>query len=391
VDLNQNENQLTAAVLLCAGSSSRMKGIDKPTSVIDGIPIFVKSLKKFNNSNLFSKIIVVASDDNISTIKKILKDYSLDGEVMLGGERRQDSVSIAIDHLAKFSIEKVAIHDAARPLFLDSILVKGIRLLNENDAIIPVIPIQDTVKKVKLDQVIKTINRDELFRSQTPQFFNFEILKKCILKTSKKMIYTDESELLEINGFKVKCIEGNIENQKITTPDDIKFLKIFNSDSNFKTGVAADVHRLVKGDTLVLGGIKIPYNKRLDGHSDADVVLHAVSDSIFGAIGHGDLGKHFPSNQKKWKNVSSEIFLKKAIELMNELNLEIFHIDIQIIIEQPKLSNLLVKIEKNISNLLNLDIEKINLKVTSTDNMGLIGSGDAIGTLCAVTLKETND
>ena len=186
------------------------------------------------------------------------------------------------------------------------------------------------------------------------------------------MIYTDESELLEINGFEVNSIEGNIVNQKITTLNDLEFLKKFNNSWNFKSGIASDVHRLVKGDCLVLGGIKIPYEKRLDGHSDADVVLHAISDSIIGAIGHGDIGKHFPSNQKKWENVSSEIFLNKAIELMNGLNLEI-------------------NIEQNISNLLNLDIEKINLKVTSTDNMGLIGSGDAIGTLCAVTLKEPND
>jgi len=391
VNLNQNENQLTAAVLLCAGSSSRMNGFDKTTSIIDGVPIFVKSIKKFNNSKLFSKIIIVASRDNISDIKNILKDYNLDEDVILGGDRRQDSVSIAVDYLDKFSIEKIVIHDSARPLFLDSILKEGLKLLDEKDAVIPVIPIQDTVKKVKLKQVIKTVSRNELFRSQTPQFFNFKILKKCIKKTSQKVIYTDESELLEINGFEVNSIEGNIVNQKITTLNDLEFLKKFNNSWNFKSGIASDVHRLVKGDSLVLGGIKIPYEKRLDGHSDADVVLHAISDSIIGAIGHGDLGKHFPSNQKKWENISSEIFLNKAIELMNGLNLEIFHIDIQIILQEPKLSDLLVNIEQNISNLLNLDIEKINLKVTSTDNMGLIGSGDAIGTLCAVTLKEPND
>ena len=127
------------------------------------------------------------------------------------------------------------------------------------------------------------------------------------------------------------------------------------------------------------------------GNSDSDVVLHAITDSIFGAIGKGDMGKYFPSDETEWKNASSSIFLFKALELMHQLSLDIYHIDIQIILQEPKISGLLKKIEQSISNLLNLDIEKINLKATSTDNIGLIGSGDAIGTLCAITLTKSYD
>jgi len=391
VNLNQNENQSAGAVLLCAGRSSRMNGLDKSTLVFDRIPIFIKSLTKFIDSNLFSKVVLVASKENITDIKNLISDYGFHQEVILGGERRQDSVSIAIDYLNQFSINKVVIHDSARPLFFESILTEGIKLLDNNNAVIPIIPIQDTVKKVNAKEVVKTLNRDELFRSQTPQFFNFNILSECISKTSKKINYTDESELLEINGYKVNCINGNIENQKITTHDDLKLLQNFDHNTKFKNGISSDTHKLVEGENLILGGLEIPFEKCLEGHSDADVVLHAITDSIIGALGQGDLGKHFPSSQDKWKNASSEIFLFKAVDLMNELNFEIFHLDIQIILQEPKLSDLLIKIEQNISNLLNLNIEKINLKVTSTDNIGLIGSGDAIGTLCAVTLKESND
>ncbi len=389
---NQNENQSVGAILLCAGKSSRMDGLDKPTLVFNNIPIFIKSLRKFEYSNLFTKIVIIASKENISEIQNLIYKYKFPFcEVILGGERRQDSVSIAIDYLSQFTVDKVVIHDSARPLFIESLLTKGIELLDDNNGVIPIIPIQDTVKKVDSNKVVETLDRNKLYRSQTPQFFKFNILKKCIENTSETTNYTDESELLEINGYQVACINGNLENQKITTQDDLKLLKNFNGNANFKNGISTDVHKLIEGDKLILGGFEIPFEKGLEGHSDADVVLHAITDSIIGALGQGDLGKHFPSSQDKWKNASSEIFLFKAVDLMNELKFEIFHIDIQIILQEPKLSDLLIKIEQNISNLLNLDIEKINLKVTSTDNIGLIGSGDAIGTLCAVTLRKSND
>ncbi len=391
MNLNQNENELAGAILLCAGRSSRMDGLDKPTLVFDDIPIFIKSLRKFEDSNLFTKIVIAASKENISEIKNLILHYKFSCEVILGGERRQDSVAIAIDYLSQFSVGKVVIHDSARPHFIKSILTKGVKLLDNNNAVIPIIPIQDTVKKVDSNEVVETLDRNKLFRSQTPQFFKFNILKKCIDDTSERINYTDESELLEINGYQVACINGNVENQKITTQEDLKFLKNLERSTSFKNGISSDVHKLIEGDKLILGGFEIPFEKCLEGHSDADVVLHAITDSIIGALGQGDLGKYFPSTQDQWKNASSEIFLFKAIELMRELNFEIFHLDIQIILQRPKLSEILIKIEQSLSNLLNLDIKKINLKVTSTDKIGLIGSGDAIGTLCTVTLKESND
>ena len=391
MNLNQNENQLAGAILLCAGRSSRMDGLDKPTLVYDDIPIFIKSLRKFEDSNLFTKIVIAASKENISEIKNLILHYKFSCEVILGGERRQDSVAIAIDYLSQFSLGKVVIHDSARPHFIKSILTRWVELLDNNNGVIPIIPIQDTVKKVDSNEVVETLDRNKLFRSQTPQFFKFNILKKCIDDTSERINYTDESELLEINGYQVACINGNVENQKITTQEDLKFLKNLERSTSFKNGISSDVHKLIEGDKLILGGFEIPFEKCLEGHSDADVVLHAITDSIIGALGQGDLGKYFPSTQDQWKNASSEIFLFKAIELMRELNFEIFHLDIQIIIQRPKLSEILIKIEQSLSNLLNLDIKKINLKVTSTDKIGLIGSGDAIGTLCTVTLKESND
>ena len=164
------------------------------------------------------------------------------------------------------------------------------KLLDNNNAVIPIIPIQDTVKKVDSNEVVETLDRNKLFRSQTPQFFKFNILKKCIGDTSERINYTDESELLEINGYQVACINGNVENQKITTQEDLKFLKNLERSTSFKNGISSDVHKLIDGDKLILGGFEIPFEKCLEGHSDADVVLHAITDSIIGALGQGDLG-----------------------------------------------------------------------------------------------------
>ena len=252
MNLDQNENQLAGAILLCAGRSSRMDGLDKPTLVFDNFPIFIKSLRKFEDSNLFTKIVIAASNENISEIKNLILQYKFSCEVILGGERRQDSVAIAIDYLSQFSVEKVVIHDSARPNFKKSILTKGMELLDDNNGVIPIIPIQDTVKKVDSNEVVETLDRNKLFRSQTPQFFKFNILKKCIGDTSEKINYTDESELLEINGYQMACINGNVENQKITTQEDLKFLKNFKQSTNFKNGISSDVHKLIKGDKFHL-------------------------------------------------------------------------------------------------------------------------------------------
>jgi len=306
VNLNQNENELAGAILLCAGRSSRMDGLDKPTLVFDDIPIFIKSLRKFEDSNLFTKIVIAASKENISEIKNLILHYKFSCEVILGGERRQDSVAIAIDYLSQFSVGKVVIHDSARPHFIKSILTKGVELLDNNNGVIPIIPIQDTVKKVDSNEVVETLDRNKLFRSQTPQFFKFNILKKCIGDTSERINYTDESELLEINGHQVACINGNVENQKITTQEDLKFLKNLERSTSFKNGISSDVHKLIDGDKLILGGFEIPFEKCLEGHSDADVVLHAITDSI-NASGLNDGEYIFANNNIKKENNSVKI------------------------------------------------------------------------------------
>ena len=370
-----------------------MLGKDKITLTLGNQPVFFKSLEKFNSSEYIYSTVVVASSKNNNEINSFLAINNIDSQVIIGGKRRQDSVNNALKHIKIDQPDIVIIHDAARPFFSNNLLMRGIHEAHRNiNAVIPVVPIFDTVKKVEGDTIKGTISRNGLFKSQTPQFFNYKILMDLIESPNYKEIsYTDEAELLEKNDILVNCIDGDVYNDKITNLNDYNHLtEKYNEDIIFKKrqGIASDVHKLETGRRLILGGVEIPSKLGLQGHSDADVVLHAISDSIFGACGKGDLGTYFPSNDLSIKNSSSKLFLNKALKFMNELNLKIFNIDIQIILQVPKISAYIIEIEKNISELLDLNIEYINLKVTSTDNLGLIGNSEGIASLSSVSLVK---
>jgi len=370
-----------------------MLGDDKITLNLDSQPVFLKSLQKFNISNHIHSTVVVASSKNEKKISDFLTKSNIDSQVIIGGKRRQDSVSNALNYIKKDNPDLVIIHDGARPFFSADLLLRGIQEYEKNSkAVVPIVPIFDTVKRVEENVVKNTIDRKDLFKSQTPQFFNYKILNDLMkLPNYSEISYTDEAELFEKNNILVKCIDGDIFNEKITNLNDYNYLvEKSNEEIIFKKrqGIASDVHKLEIGRRLVLGGIEIPSKLGLSGHSDADVVLHAITDSIFGACSKGDLGTYFPSNDLSIKNSSSKLFLDKALTFMNELNLKILNIDIQIILQEPKLSGYIEKIEKNISKLLGLNLECINLKVTSTDKLGLIGNSEGIATLSSVSLVK---
>ncbi|MBO82743.1 MAG: 2-C-methyl-D-erythritol 2,4-cyclodiphosphate synthase [Actinobacteria bacterium] len=388
---NNINDHIIVAVLLCGGKSVRMGGVDKTSLELGRDPVFIKSLKKLLACMHINKVLIVASRENENLIKKYVKSYDYDADVILGGERRQDSVRNAINYLRDEAIDFVVIHDGGRPFFSQNILESGLKYLSEKKAVIPVIPISDTVKKVSQEKVELTIKRDGLFRSQTPQFFDFKLLSKFVTSVAESESYTDEAQLFENNNQSVFVIPGELRNEKISNRDDFELLKTYYENmekNNFRTGIAADTHKLVLGRDLILGGVHIPNEKGLDGHSDADVILHAIADSILGACGAGDLGVYFPSSDSKWKDKSSKLFLDQALNCMINQNLRLEFLDLQIILETPKISNHREKIEKSISNLLNLDIESINFKVTSTDGLGIVGKGDGIGALCVVTLRK---
>ena len=380
---NQNKN---IAILLCAGSSERVKSFDKSIVDLNGNPIFYYSLEKLVNSKKIEDVIIVASKNNVRYIEEYVNDNNYKKvQIIEGSSERKYSVKNALDYISNQNPLNVIIHDSARPYFDEKNINNGLEVLNRFQCAVPLLKVVDTIKKINKDNVLSTVDRDKLYYSKTPQFFNFNKLYDLVLKNVDNKVYTDEIQLFEEYNIEVGIFDGNLNNHKITYENDLNELKNINIPLNF-TGISADVHKLSLGEKLYLGGVQIPYEKGLLGHSDGDVVIHAICDAILGAAGKGDLGKYYPSSDNKWKGASSKLFLTETLDILEKEKKEIKNIDIQIILQEPKLFEYINIIEENICKLLKINQENINVKVTSTDGLGLIGSSNGIATLCAVNI-----
>ncbi len=360
-------------VVLAAGKSKRFhKNLDKQFFNYKNKKIIEHSIDKALNSKIFKGIIVVSNNFKYFNKKKYPKIV----KIIKGGKERSDSSLKALKYLKKYKPKNVFIHDAARPNFSVRLLKNINKNLKKNIAVVPVIQPKDSIK-YKIKNQLFNLNRNNSLLTQTPQAFRYKDLYK--LSINQKNIISDEATLFINNDNKIKFIQGENQNNKITYLDDIKMDKTY-------FGLGFDVHRLVKNKKLYLGGTKIPFHSGLKGHSDGDVILHAIIDSILGAIRKKDIGTYFP-NTKKFKNIRSPIMLKPVIDYLNKLNYFINNLDINLICEQPKVSKFRDKIINSISKLMNLNENKINLKGKTVEKLGLIGKEKAIA--CEVIISIT--
>ena len=363
-------------IILAAGESKRFKSkTPKPYYLYRGKPLFQHSIDKAKESNKFKKIVLVINKKH----KKFLKNIKLKGiKVINGGKNRSESSLIALKKIKNNKISKVLIHDAARPNFslkLISDLFKG---LKKNKCVVPVIKTNNSVK-FKDKNILKNIDRNKIYLTQTPQGFDYNTLLKIQKKTTSKI--TDDANLFIENNKKVQFINGEINNSKITLKSDVREKK------NLKYGIGFDVHRLIPKKKLYLGGIKIPSSFGTLGHSDGDPVLHAVTDSILGACKMGDIGEKFSNKNKKYKNIRSTVLLKKIIDQIKLKNYSINNIDINIITQKPKISKYKNKMIQSISKICEMSSNKINIKGKTTEKLGLIGKEKAIA--CEVITSVT--
>jgi len=361
-------------ILLAAGDSKRfVSSIPKPFYEINNKTLLEHSFNAFSDLIKIKKTIIVYNRKH----KKHLNKIKLKNTIKItGGDTRQQSTFKALNFIKKFNCKKVLIHDAARPNPSTKLISKIINALNHNHAVIPLIKVNDATKRYKKKLIFKNIQRDDLGFSQTPQGFTFnKIFEKH--KLYKKVSFDDDSALFTASGDKVRIIEGNKANIKITDKDD---LNIWMSLKKEKThiGIGFDVHKLVKNRKLYLGGLEIPFKFGLEGHSDADPVLHALIDSLLGACGFGDIGKLFSNKNKKYNNIRSTILLKKVIKLIKSKNFLINNIDINIIAQNPKIKKYSKKMIQLISKLCEINSNQINIKGKTTEKLGLIGKGKAI-------------
>ena len=360
-------------VILAAGKSKRFhKNIAKQFYKFKNKEIIDHSIEKSLNSKLFKKIIIVTN--NLRHFKK--RKYPKLIKIIKGGKERSDSSLKALKYLKKYKPNNVFIHDAARPNFSIKLLQTIIKNLKKNKAVVPIISSNDSIK-YKIKNQIFNLNRNNSLLTQTPQAFKFKELYSLAMKEKSKV--NDEATLFINNNYKIKFIPGENKNNKITYISDVKTSKTY-------FGIGFDIHKLIKNKKLYLGGLKIPFHSGLLGHSDGDVILHAIIDAILGATRKKDIGIYFP-NTKKFKNIRSPQMLKPIIDSLYKSNFSINNLDINLICERPKVSKYREKIINSISKLTALSKDQINLKGKTVEKLGLIGKEKAIA--CEVIASVT--
>ena len=387
------------SVIICAaGKSTRFSdksGIPKQFFKVCDKTILEHSIDKFINYEQIDDMVICIDKNHKKIYQSIINKY-LDHNFISfinGGKTRNETVHIALNYLKKNNPDIVFVHDAARPNFDISLIDHLIYNLKTYDANIPISPITATIKKIS-DKGIVTKERDSYFLSQTPQLFKFNKLLNAhkLAKAFKNIKITDDAQIIELNNLKINSIINTSDNFKITTLEDymrFRDLKEMNN-STIRVGIGFDVHKFKPGNVLRLFGIDIPYTKSLEGHSDADVGLHAITDSIYGALGLEDIGFYFNPNNSKWKNADSKLFLGDALNRLNDNLGSINNIDIIVICEEPKINLHRIRIKNKLSELLSIPINRISVKATTTERLGFTGRKEGIAVQAIVNIGIRN-
>mgnify|MGYP001193761583 CR=1 FL=1 len=375
---------IIGCIVLAAGKGSRFD--NKKSKIfykIDKTPVIDFTLNKlltvFNKKNLY----ITINKKITKKEKKNLQKYT-ENPLIIGASTRHKSLLNSIKQIDAKKLKYIFVHDAARPNVSKNLLLRIKKNISSNkyDAVIPYLNIEDTIKIKQYKSKFKTLDRNKFITTQTPQAFKVSSLINNINKQLESI--TDDVQLLEKkNSSKINYLMGEKSNLKITTKDDLALFKS-HIKKNIRTGNGFDLHKLKKGNIIKLAGVKIKSNYELIGHSDGDVILHSLIDAMLGSIQKGDIGEHFPSSNKKYRNISSKTLINQIIKKYNFRTKNMLNIDITIICQHIRLSKYKDNIRKSISEILNCDIGKINIKAKTTDKVGIIGNSKAIA--CWVNL-----
>ncbi|MBN2880047.1 MAG: 2-C-methyl-D-erythritol 2,4-cyclodiphosphate synthase [Clostridia bacterium] len=381
------------AIVLSAGSGKRMES-DTPKTLlpINSIPAIIYSLNAFISSDYTDEIIIVCPKGETLKYEQLLKEYNLFGkaEITEGGEERSDSVYSGL-LAAEGKCDYVMIHDAARPMINEECIGLCMEKCIEKGSAIAAKPLVNTLKKVSKDKIENNIDREGLWEVYTPQCFAYAMIRKAYDNVIKNNIpVTDDAGAMEKIGAATYVVAIPQRDFKLTTPDDIELVeKLLMNNDEIRVGIGFDVHKFAENRKLVLGGVEIPYKKGLLGHSDADVLTHAIMDSILGAASLPDIGSLFPDTSDKFKGIYSIKLLEKVYEEISKLGFTINNIDAVVACEEPKISAYRADMIKRISNALRCEADRINIKGTTTEKLGFEGRGEGISARSIASLKKT--
>ncbi|MGI6151832.1 MAG: 2-C-methyl-D-erythritol 2,4-cyclodiphosphate synthase [Christensenellales bacterium] len=376
----------TGAILLAAGRSERM-GENKMLFRVLGKTVLERSFEALVCCPAVDRLVLVASEETLSACQALATGADKPAKVILGGVRRQDSVLFGLRAIADCDI--ALIHDGARPFVTQAMLMESIRSAGEFGSGVAAIPVTDTIKFAPDGIVESTVDRTGLYRMQTPQTFRLkEILSAYEAHIGEDV--TDDAALFSAAGHEVRLIPGSEDNIKLTLPEDLhraQAIAAGREGGYTRVGFGEDYHQLVEGRKLVLGGVEIPFEKGLLGHSDADVITHAVMDALLGAAALGDIGTHFPDTDEACRGADSIALLKRVAELVEQAGFRVANIDATVIAQKPKLAPHIDRMRQNIAVALGIPKCAVAVKATTTEGMGEIGKGQgmaarAVALLC---------
>ena len=375
-----------AAIIAAGGRGERLGGdVHKQLRTIGGRTLLERSIEPFDASDRIDEIVVVLAPDLIAGASTVLRGVRTPLRLVAGGTRRQDSVASGLDAVTPTS-DVVVIHDAARPFCTTELIVATVEAASTSGAAIAALSARDTVKEGRVREgvevVSSTLVRERIFLAQTPQAFRLNVLREAVALGRKGVEATDEATLVERAGHPVRLVEGEPRNIKITTDGDLSLAREMvaarEGRAVVRVGVGYDVHRLVEGRRLVLGGVHIPGDRGLLGHSDADAVSHAVTDAVLGAASAGDVGRHFPDDDERWKDASSLDLLRQATAIVGDNGFVVGNVDVVVVAEWPKIRSYTDEMRRQLADALRVTSSQVGLKGKTSEGLGEVGRGGAI-------------
>jgi 2-C-methyl-D-erythritol 4-phosphate cytidylyltransferase / 2-C-methyl-D-erythritol 2,4-cyclodiphosphate synthase len=373
-----------AAIIAAAGTGSRLgAGVPKQLLEIGGRTLLERSIDAFRSHPLVGDVIVALSP-------QVPPPGSIEGiRIVAGGARRQDSVANAFDAVRE-DAEIVLVHDAARPFVRADVITRTIEAAAAHGAAIAAVAAVDTVKRVDAGKaIVETLPREQIYLAQTPQAFRRDVLARAIELGRSGVEGTDEAALAERAGHRVQVVSGEEANVKITTASDLESARERErvGSTVSRVGVGYDLHRLVEGRALMLGGVNVPAEKGAFGHSDADVVCHAVTDAILGAARAGDIGQHFPDTDPRWKGASSTLLLEEAVRLVRESGWTVDNVDVVIVLERPKLAPHRTEMEERLAAAIGIPASAVSVKAKTNEGVDAVGRGEAVAAHAVALLR----
>ncbi|RZJ97591.1 MAG: bifunctional 2-C-methyl-D-erythritol 4-phosphate cytidylyltransferase/2-C-methyl-D-erythritol 2,4-cyclodiphosphate synthase [Brevundimonas sp.] len=372
-----------AAVVVAAGSGSRA-GFAKQWRSLGGKPVVRWSVEALLNAGAQDVVVVVTPGAEVEAAEAL---SGLNGwRAIPGGAVRTDSVRAGLQALGGPDDRPVLVHDAARPFLSTAVIERCVRALDNADGALPALPVADSLRRATDGVVSGAVEREALWRAQTPQTFRLKTLTDAFAAWPSDETATDEATVVERAGGRVRIVEGDARLMKLTYPEDFAMAEAL-LPRTVRVGQGYDVHRWGPGQSVWLCGLEIPHDQTLIGHSDADAGLHALTDAILGALGEGDIGDHFPPTDPQWKGAPSDLFLKHAVDLVRARGGRLSNVDVTLICERPKVKPHRQAMRERLAEILDLPLHAVSVKATTTEGLGFTGRGEGLAAQAVATLE----